>query len=314
MTESNDANSKPAVSVDVSIGKEIDRSLAEIITALLHPAAKVTGSLLADKIGIYADRVRRKREQNAQLGLSQVRANLDAAGVELEAITPPKEEELHMLMNGMSLADDENLRDLWAGPFTQVLDPKSAITAERPFISVLESLSPSDAKIIDFLASKRRTDAELKRLVRIALPRDFQKATDEEREAVEEARRFNAETRRKAHRTLEDKAILYELHKLPNSGWADNLLRQGVIERVPLPLRMPALPNIANINERNLLQVLNNLVQRFEILQQAEAQDAKLPGLLPKHSTENSFELPVMFTGFGTRLAQACGLLDEAHQ
>jgi len=146
----------------VSVGKEIDAALGDVVRGLLRRPAEAVGDLVADGIGILGDRVRRKRELNAKLGMEEVRAKLDAADVDMKDITPPMEEELHLLMNGLSLADDENVRDMWAGLFASALKPDAETEAERPYISILESLSPMDAKIIDLLAFIQRTDADLR--------------------------------------------------------------------------------------------------------------------------------------------------------
>jgi hypothetical protein len=108
-----DGSDGPKTSIDVSVGKEIDAALGDVIRGLLQKPSEAVGDLVADGIGILGDRVRRKRELNAKLGMEEVRKRLDADGVDMKDITPPKEEELHLLMNGMSLADDESIRDLW---------------------------------------------------------------------------------------------------------------------------------------------------------------------------------------------------------
>ena len=141
-----DGSDGPKTSIDASVGKETDAALGDVIRGLLQKPSEAVGDLVADGIGILGDWVRRKRELNAKLGMEEVRRRLDADGVDMKDITPPKEEELHLLMNGMSLADDQNVRDMWAGLFAKALEPNSETVAERPFISVLDSLSPLDAK------------------------------------------------------------------------------------------------------------------------------------------------------------------------
>lgn len=157
-----DGSGDPKGSLDVRVGKEIDAAIGDLMRGLLKKPFEAVGDLFADGIGILGDRVKQKRELNARLGMEEVRNRLDADGVDMKDITPPKEEELHLLMNGISLADDESVRDMWAGLFAKALEPNSETTAERPFISVLESLSPLDAKVIDLLAFIQRTDTELR--------------------------------------------------------------------------------------------------------------------------------------------------------
>jgi hypothetical protein len=143
-------NAKDGLSIN--LGKETGAAVGEVIRNLLSSPAKEAGDLLADGIGILGDKIRQKRELNAQAGLDSVRKKLDAAGVAIEDVEPPKLEEMHQLVNGLSLVDDTSLRELWAGLFTKALEPQSGITPERPFLSILDSLSPLDAKIIHFIA------------------------------------------------------------------------------------------------------------------------------------------------------------------
>ncbi len=150
------------VSVNVSVGKEIDRSIGDLITSLLKPTATELGNPMGDYIGLASDKIRRKRETNASLGMAEVRKKLAAADVSPEEIAPPKEEDLHLLLTGISLTDDPGIRVLWAGIFTNALDQKVGEAPSRAYLRVLQTLSPLDAKIIDFLAFAIRTDAELK--------------------------------------------------------------------------------------------------------------------------------------------------------
>lgn len=189
----------------LSIGKEIDRSLAEIITSLLKPGATEVGNLLGDTIGLAADRMRWKRQLNAHIGLGEVRKKLEAANVDMKDITPPKEEELHLLISGLSLSDDENVRDMWAGLFAKALEPNSQVSAERPFISVLQSLSPMDAKVIDFLAFAARTDEDLQRNAKKIIPKDFAKVTAEEKEIIKKHQTENVGRLRAAIKLIEDR-------------------------------------------------------------------------------------------------------------
>lgn len=156
------ATKNTGVSVKVSVGKEIDKSVGGVLTALLKPGATEIGNLIGDGIGMLADIVNAKRKQNAQDGLESVREKLESADIDLKDVTPPKAEELHLLINGLSLADDANVRDLWAGLFAKAIDPSTPITAERAYLSVLQSLSPRDAQLIDLIGFAARLEKEVR--------------------------------------------------------------------------------------------------------------------------------------------------------
>ncbi len=288
---------KGGSSLKVSIGKEIDAALGDVIRGLLKKPAEEAGHLIADGIGILGDRVRRKREVNTHLGLEEVRKKLESDGVDMKDITPPKEEELHLLINGISLAGDETVRDMWAGLFAKALEPDSGTTAERPFISVLQSLSPSDAKIIDFLAFAERRERILKADVREALSTGNMPI---------HPRKEALKLQEVAWLEIRQKLDGYGLGKLW-SGWGDNLFRQGLIEGLPSPP-----PNIPKIPAHALGRVDSGAMTKA--LWQGLSSVAKAAG--SGHSRPHAFvnsdhpgTLSVRLTGFGRRLAEACGLL-----
>ena len=81
MTDDNDPKTK---GINISVGKEIDAALGDVIRGLLKGPSEAAGDLVADGIGILGDRVKRKRELNAKLGMEKVREVLDAEGVDLK--------------------------------------------------------------------------------------------------------------------------------------------------------------------------------------------------------------------------------------
>ncbi|WP_050526820.1 Abi-alpha family protein [Pseudorhodobacter aquimaris] len=306
-----DHNGGPKTSVDASNGKAIDAALGDVIRGLLKKPSEAVGELVADGIGILGDRVRRKRELNAKLGMEEVRKRLDADGVDMKDITPPKEEELHLLMNGMSLADDESIRGLWAGLFAKALEPNSEAEAERPFISVLDSLSPLDAKIIDLLSFVQRTDNELQDKIIKFAPRDFMNVTVEERTQAERAQKENAALQKTAVSTIRQKAEKYNLSGLGAPGWSDNLMRQGVIERTPIHRfgRVSAFgPTIRD--ERDLANALGEFNKTLREMEEVSKRQASPPErLFSQHTFGPQLNLEVQLTAFGKRFASACGLI-----
>lgn len=299
----------PKSSVEVSVGKEIDAALGDVIRGLLKRPSEALGDIVADGIGILGDRVKRKRELNAKLGMEEVRKRLDADGVDLKDITPPKEEELHLLMNGMSLAGDESVRDLWAGLFAKVLEPNSKITAERPFISVLESLSPVDAKVIDLLTFIERTDSELRNKVKRFVPKDFKNITPEEDEQARKIQKENTELQEQAISSILKKAEEYGLSKSITQDWAENLMRQGIIERTPVHqiAKSTFAPTIRD--ERDLGPIIGELSNALREMQEIAKRQALLPDrLFSRGPFGPQLNLEVQLTNFGRRFASACGL------
>lgn len=301
---------KGGSSLKISLGKEIDAALGDVIRGLLKKPAEEAGNLIADGIGILGDRVRRKREINAQLGMEGVRKKLEADGVDMKDITPPDEEELHLLMNGMSLAGDETVRDMWAGLFAKALEPNSDVTAERPFISVLESLSPMDAKIIDFLAFTIKTDRDLRRKAQSFRPKNFKNITPEEANKLDALRSTNANLQKEAIQLINDKAEEYGINSLSGGGWSDNLVRQGVIARAPMGPSYTGNVRVDSLDRRGLSTIVDHLNKQVESIHRTAARNSSPPErVIGKATFSPQVQLEVQFTPFGERLAEACGLL-----
>lgn len=306
-----DGSGGPKGSLDVSVGKEIDAAIGDLMRGLLKKPFEAVGDLFADGIGILGDRVKRKRELNARLGMEEVRNRLDADGVDMKDITPPKEEELHLLLNGMSLADDESVRDMWAGLFAKALEPNSDATAERAFISVLESLSPLDAKVIDLLAFIQRTDAKLRANAKQFAPKDFKNITLEEKEQAGKIQKENSELQQLAVSSIRQKAQEYGLFENNDSNWADNLLRQGVIERTPVR-QLQKLPALATSlrEQRDLARAIGEVQKKLQEIEETSKRQASPPSYV---FTQPAFglqlNLEVQLTAFGQRFASACGLV-----
>lgn len=297
------------VSLNIKIGKEIDASLGDVIRGLLVKPAEATGDLLSDTIGILGDAVNRKRTLNAKLGLEEVRRKLEDHNVDMKDITPPKAEELHLLINGLSLSDDANLRELWAGLFAKALEPNSNITAERPFLSVLQSLSPMDAKIIDFLAYVVRRDSKYRQSAPTFRFADPKNITPEEKEELSRVQEEKVKLLEIAVRDIEDKAREYSLDSLSDPSWAENLMRLGVIERAPLEQPGSGNLNVRSVNRREISEVVEHLAKQIGHIEQSAKRSSSAPGRLFSKGVPWSVQLEVHFTKFGKRFAEACGLL-----
>jgi hypothetical protein len=304
MTDSQDSGG-----LTVNLGKEIDRSIGEVLKALLLPPATELGGLLGDAVGLMGDRIKRKRSLNLQAGLGDVRTRLEIDHVNIANVTPPKEEELHLLLNGMSLSDDGDVRRLWVGLFAKAIEPDSGISAERPFIQILENLTPLDAKIIDFLALAHREDETLKdRRLQMLRPNVRTKVPPEEQETHAQARKSAIDDMRDTIERIEVKAKEYGLDAL-SSGWADNLARLGVIERTPQKPPHISNPSFRKIDERALVGIVDFLQKQIATVDQAVVRNATKPKAL--YSRERSgFQiiLEMNLTSFGNRFVKACGL------
>ena len=305
-----DESGNPKASLDISIGKEIDSAIGDLIRGILKKPFEAIGDLTADGIGILGDRVSQKRRKNAQLGLQVVRRRLDADGVKMKDITPPKEEELHLLMSGMSLAEDEGVRHMWAGLFAKALEPNSNTTAERPFIGILESLSSSDAKIIDFLAFIERTDVEIKSKSIHFKPEDWVKITPQEKERLREVNKTNTDLQKTAVSLVLQKAESYGLMEEIEPVFLDNLMRLGIIERAPIQ-RFRNLSDIEPVfrNERDMRLVVEDLLRNLQELENVSKRQASLPErIITRNPRGPQLVVEVKLTAFGQRFASACGL------
>jgi hypothetical protein len=297
--------------VSINIGKEIDAALGEIIRGLLRRPAEESGNLIADGIGILGDRVRRKRERNAYLGIEEVRSKLQTQGVEIEDVTPPEEEELFLLMNGLSLANDQNLRNMWAGLFAKALEPNSGVSVERPFISVLDSLSPMDAKMIDFLSFAEKTQTALAESRETFQPKNYNEITEEEKRRLQSVNQANTQRAEEANHAIAERAVEYGILELTDSAWADNLKRQGLIESTRTKGNSyPKLLQISSLSEREIYRAFAHFKKEIADLREASVASSAFPGRpLSSRSSKAMLHFEVRLSKFGRRLAVACGLL-----
>ncbi len=298
------------ISVNINV-EHTDRSVADIIRALLYAPAAEAGSLLADGIGIFGDRIRQKRMKNLQLGLEKVGSNLSELGVEMKDITPPDEEDLHLLVEGISLSGDEDLRDLWVGLFAQALDPNSTITANRSYMTILRSLSSFDVKIISFLAFVISVEAELADTVITFKPKDFQNITDAEKKKIEEITGSNQALRGEANQKIKDKAEVDGLANPPDSSWSLNLVRLGIIERPPV--RLSGFNEISRrmSSQEDLMEAIGKLRDKIKETEEVEKHRAVAPeNLFQFYGYTGAIHLELNLSAFGNKFAKACGLIE----
>lgn len=300
--------------VDISeFGKETDKSLADIMRAALYPGAGEFGLLLKDTIGLVGDRVRLKRQQNVALAMDQTRQKLEAHQVEMKDITPPDEEELHMVIEGMSLAKTDELRNMWAGMLAKALDPASDVTIERPFVTTLESLSAQDVKIVDLLAMIDRSFTVLKFQQEGFTPKDQANLTDIEIEEAQAVGARNLQRRSDVVVSIFEKADSYGLSGTLVEGWTGNLFRLGVVELAIEKAGFRSLNGLAGMHKQFPDKALKTLeVYLEEDVKRRHLQETE-PDFLVRRSRMSGPEMDksVTFTSFGRRFAHACGLFDD---
>jgi len=304
---------KDGVSINIGLGKETDAALGDALRQLLLKPTKEAGDLISDSIGLFGDKIKRKRMLNARLGLEGVRKTLEANNVDMKNITPPAEEELHLLLEGMSLSGEERVREMWSGLFAKALEPGSGIKAERQFIAVLQSLSPMDAKIIDFLAFLDKTDRDLRHFgnqSKASIPKDLVNMSSEVKDKLQEIQNANLKHREAAILAIENKAEEYGLKALSDFYWADNLMRLGVIERPSAPIMSRAAPRVRSIGDSGGSELYNYVNQQISSLEKSQKRSSSLPAtLFASGSSRDQIKLEVAMTPFGKRLAKACGVL-----
>lgn len=292
------------ISVNIEVGKELGSALGDVLRDLLSKPASALGELSSDAIGILGDRIKRKRRENARFGLESVRRRLKANGVEVKDVSPLAEEELHLLVEGLSLSGEAKIRELWAGLFAKAIEPDSSVMAERSYISVLQAISFQDAKIIEFLAFVIRTESSLRRAMNEARASRDGEPTLSRSEVTAQLNK-----RSEAIQSILDKADELEVHPL-TGGSLENLFRLGLIKRARI--RESVFPDFVSgrADERSMIHALSQIQRHLGALQEATNKDPELPTqLFLKKSVGDPLEVEVEFTPFGRKFASACGLI-----
>lgn len=306
MTEENSPKGLSTKSIKVSVfGKETDKVLADALRQLLQKPTDEAGSLIGDWIGIFGDKIRRKRKLNINLGMGAVRKKLAFGNVDMKDITPPREEELYLLMSGLSLTDDNDIREMWAGLFAKALEPNSDVTVERSFISVLESLSPTDAKIIHFLAYANR---ELEAVAKKEKHGISMFWGDHDPQVAAEIQR-----RSKVVDDIEEQADVLSFPSLKGGHLTDNLLRQGIIEVETKHASYWQDVEFASREDAALEKAINEINEKFRDIEKAASTKIAIPEELYRVTRYAGggadFQFQFQLSSFGRRLAEACGLI-----
>ena len=308
----NDDGQKPGGSLSISIGKEIDSALGDVIRGLLKRPSEELGGILADGIGILGDKVKRKRFLNAQFGLQETRDLLESRNVSLKDITPPSEEELYIVLEGMSISGDSQLRKLWAGLLGNSLDPNGRQSIQRPITSTISSLSPSDVRVIEYAAYVSKTNRQILKEAR-------SKAGVEERAwlTVGEANRIEAARREMGARLLDYMSITSQMELdfdivgiASQETWPDNMVRLGLIRPRPEDYSS-SVRGFRFRGERDdgkFEAVIEHLERRIEEAETLALGGLRIESLRKRNEEKLSVDLGFEFSRFGEIFCTACGI------
>lgn len=308
MTDSED--SKPVAAQRIHVVDGIGPALGDVIRNLLRKPAEEAGNLIADGIGILGDRVKRKRELNAQIGLSEVSRKLEELNVSIESIIPPKEEQIHLLVEGLSLTDDQSVRDMWVGLFAKALEPGSGVTVERSYINVLQSISSTDAKVISFLAFVSNVDDDFRRKANdIIRSREIIAASADS----QDLNAIISEFRRDGISLIKNKAEEYGIENLNNGYYLENLTRLGVIKKVVDSYSEGDAGRPPPGGYRDISAALAHLTSRVDRLARVSSQRVSPPHAIISDWKKLGVDskMGVKFTGFGRGLVESCGLMKK---
>ena len=122
---------------------EVSQAAEGLLKRLLGPAIDEAGLILQDKVRVY-------RLKNTLRALDRVRALLSEANIEprqvpLRALLP--------LLDGVSLEDDEFLREKWARLLASAASSTDEYLAHPSFARILSEMSAREAKLLDLMDS-----------------------------------------------------------------------------------------------------------------------------------------------------------------
>jgi Abortive infection alpha len=299
------------------VGVETDRTVADVLRALLLKPATELGSFLGDGLGILADKVRDRRQKNVELAMQSARTQLEVRGVEIKDITPIDEVDAFQVLTGMSLSSDSRIRSLWAGLLASAMDPQNAHTIERSVISVIEALSPQDAKILNFLVFAELVLREQERAINGYYSRIYevnQKALEKD-EKDERLNKLKSELNEiQAHNTQRIMAlatrdgILFTRSLTKHQDWHLNLDRLGLIE-----LSDAVWPRVGRLrggsSDPQAARAFSDIEEKLTDIE--KRLPARLNDAYLVEDGKWHVSLGVKLSPFGRHFARACGLFDQ---
>jgi len=148
--------------------------------------------------------------------------------------------------------------------------------------------------VIDLLAFIESTDRALRENAKQFNPKDFNKLTPVEREQANAIQQENMASQHEAVAAIRQKADSYGLGAdiLPN--WTDNLMRQGVIEKIPPhQFHHCSIIGVGRIeDEEVIVQAFDNLELRLEEMQEAAKSSITPPAGIFHHICMNIISAP----------------------
>lgn len=124
---------------------------------------------LENAAGIFADRLRFKRAENALV--LQARYEAKARELGYEKLSRPVPLSLEVpLLEAATLEDDDDLRDRWVNLLLNFANPDSGVSLQKSFVSILRELSPLEARLLDAIYAIDTTSAGLRAILTAELP------------------------------------------------------------------------------------------------------------------------------------------------
>lgn len=307
-----------SVTIQTDVGKEIDRGIADVLRALLlKPAAEISG-LLGDAIGLVGDKVRAKRQRNLELAIENTRSMIEARQIDMKDITPPDEVEVFQVLNGMSLSSDESIRALWAGLLASSIDPNNTQRIDRAFITVIEALSPQDAKIVNFLVfseieqSSSRSKAmsfysRMEKLSKDKSTREENKETlDSLKSELMEIQTFHAQ---RIVSLAKEYDILFGRAGPPGKyDWHLNLARLGLIELADSTWSKirDLRGGSADLATARSLEIIQEVLEEL-----VKSVPSRSDRVFLIEDGRWHVSLGIRLSPFGRKFAEACGIFDQ---
>jgi Abortive infection alpha len=312
-------NKPVSVNVNTDVGKETDKTVGDILRALLLKPATELGTLIGDGIGILGDKVRALRLKNIELGMQETRKQLEARSLDLKDITPPDEIEFHGVLEGMSTSTDENIRRLWAGLLAISLDPNRSETIERSITTVIDALNAQDARVISFLVFAELQQKILQERATEFYPRIIEKARlmshdPEAKESHKSLRGELTELQTFFSQRIVRLATKYDIlftrgDQAGKRDWFLNLDRLGLIELSGSSISSKVSRIRMHASDVSTARSLETMAEAIQELAKHSVSDSGDVYLIEDGRWHVS--LGVMLTPFGRKFAATCGLFDQ---
>lgn len=138
---------KATQEVAKATGKAVDAttSLGSFISEFIRQP-------LNEQVGIWTDNLRYRRWSNQMAFKRKAEVKLAELGYDVPLRDPPMSV-LVPLLEGASLAEDDELHERWVNLLLNFSNPASGVKVQRSFVSVLTELEPLDARALQVIYS-----------------------------------------------------------------------------------------------------------------------------------------------------------------